>query len=327
MGRSFAFAGDKAVGGIVASALQAAGLSLAPGVHSADYVVSYCLAQSQLEDVYLGTGGIIESAGEGCFLVDLSPSTTTLAKELYALARVNEMQFLDAPMVLKDPCAHDAFGDPGNVMLLVGGEDDAFAHALPVLDALADDVRRVGDAGAGQLAKAMCTVQQASALVSLVESFALAKSHDVDGRAALSASIAAGLVPEGALTLYEAMRQRHFHGTYSCAVLMAELTAVLEAAEEIDLALPQAEACERLMELFLVVGGSDLPLPALSLVYASQEEASSHGIDWSRAEGIYSHDHAGDSDSPEDGYPDDGDLDGYGDEGGYAAGFAGFSAN
>ena len=68
---------------------------------------------------------LVHGGKEGCCILDLSPSTLTLAKEVYAIARVNELQALDAPVVLKDPCEHDAFGNPANVMMLVGGEDGA----------------------------------------------------------------------------------------------------------------------------------------------------------------------------------------------------------
>ena len=323
------------MGQIVASKLERAGYVLAPGLASADFIFTYCLTQSQLEDVYLGSGGAVESAMEGCCLVDLSPSTVTLAKEIYAIARVNELQSLDAPLVLKDPCAHDAFGDSANVMMLAGGEDEAFAQAEPLLRVLADDVRYLGLPGSGQLAKSMCTVQQAAGVISIVEARAFASVQGEEGLDAMDAAVDAGLTQPGARSVYQAMLDRHFHGTYSCQVLMSELTAVIEAAEETDLVLPQTEACQQLLELFLVVGGSDLPLPALSLSYVPDEESASFGLDWSRARDIYEHDHTHGHDhdhgaeDEEYGHYDEFGYDyGYDDgEDGYAGGFGAFSSN
>ena len=329
MNKTFAFAGDQAVGQMVAGKLQEAGYALAAGLASADYIFTYCVTQTQLEDVFLGTGGAIESAKEGCCIIDLSPSTITLAKEVYAIARVNELQSLDAPIVLKDACVHDAFGDAGNVMMLVGGEDDAFADAKPLLQVLAGDVRHMGLPGSGQLAKAMCTVQQASSLVSLVEAHALAKAQGEEALDAIDASVQAGLAAPGVASVYRAMVDGHFHGTYSCQVLMAELTAVVHAAEEAELVLPQAEACQRLLELFLVVGGADLAVPALALAYAADDESASYGLDWSRADGIYEHEHDHDHEhrhDDRDEYDEYGYDYGYDDEDGYA-GFGGFSSN
>jgi len=333
MAKSFAFAGDQAVGQAVTRRLQEAGYALAAGLASADYIFTYCLAQSQLEDVYLGTGGAIESAKEGCCLVDLSPSTPTLAKEVYAIARVNELQSLDAPLVFKEACAHDAFGDLANLMLLVGGEDEAFADAEPLLRAIAGEVGFAGLPGSGQLAKAMLTVQKAASVVSLVEAMALAKGEGGDTDWAMRAAVASGVAAPGALEIHHAMVDGHFHGTYNCKVLMAELTAAMNAAEESGLVLPQAEACQQLLELFLVVGGGDLAIPALTLAYASDEESAPYGLDWSRAENLYEHDHDHDHGHDHVHYHDDDAYDDYGydygydDEDGYAGGFGGFSAN
>ena len=332
MNKTFAFAGDQAVGQIVAAKLQEAGYVLAAGLASADYIFTYCVTQVQLEDILLGTGGAIESAKEGCCIIDLSPSTLTLAKEVYAIARVNELQSLDAPVVLKDPCEHDAFGNSENIMMLVGGEDGAFADAEPLLRVIAGDVRHVGLPGSGQLSKAMCTVQQAASIVSLVEARALAKVQGETGIDAVAAAVDAGLMPAGAVSVYHAMVDNHFHGTYSCQVMMAEITAAMLMAEEEQLVLPQAEACQRLLELFLVVGGANLAIPGLALAYASEEESAPYGLDWSRAEGIFEneHDHEHGHHHSHDGYDE---YDDYGYEYGYEddedgyAGFGGFSAN
>jgi 3-hydroxyisobutyrate dehydrogenase len=336
MNKSFAFAGDQVVGQLFAQKLQDAGFVLAAGMASADYIFTYALTQTQIEDIYLGTGGAIESAKEGCCLIDLSPSTQTLAKEVYAIARVNELQSLDAPIVLKDPCEHDAFGNTDNVMMLVGGEDDAVADAMPLLQVIADDVRTMGLPGSGQLAKAMCTVQQASSVVSLVEARALARAQGEDAVAAVDAAVDAGFAAPAARGIYHAMVDGHFHGTYNCTVMMAELTSVMNGAEEIDLVLPQAEACQHLLELFLVVGGADLAVPALALAYAADDESASYGLDWSRADGMYEHDHEHhhEHEHDHDHYDEYDEYDEYGYEYGfeddgddYAGGFGGFSAN
>ena len=59
-------------------------------METADAIFTYCLTQQQLEDAYWDTDGILSKAKKDCCLVDLSPSTPSFAKELYALARVSE---------------------------------------------------------------------------------------------------------------------------------------------------------------------------------------------------------------------------------------------
>ena len=135
-------------------------------------------------------------------------------------------------------------------------------------------------------------------------------------REAMKAAVDDGLLPANLLHVFEAVSQKHFHGTYTAQVMMSEIAAVLNGADDSDLILPQAEACLHLVELFMVVGGTDLNVTALSLVYGDEEECKEHGLDWSRAEGIY-----GDDDGEDD------DVDDEEDEGGYTGGFGGFSTN
>ena len=100
-------------------------------------------------------------------------------------------------------------------------------------------------------------------------------------------------------------------------------TAALTAADDVDLILPQAEACLHLLELLAVIGGTDKAPAALALVYGEEKACAEAGLDWTRAEQAYG-DAAGELDDL--GGLDDGcghDHGSYPDYPGYGA----FSAN
>ncbi len=61
-----------------------------------------------------------------------------------------------------------------------------------------------------------------------------------------------------------AVNTGRFDGTYTVEMLMSELSAALTAADDVDLILPQAEACLHLLELLAVIGGSDKAPAALA---------------------------------------------------------------
>lgn len=325
MNATFVFSGDAYVGEIIAKKLTDAGFVLAEDMSHADYVFTYCLTQTELEDAYFESDGALHLAKEGACFVDLSPSSPSFAKEVYALAQVSEMEAIDAPLVIKDICDHDAFGNRDNLVMLVGAEDEVFDKAKPLLEALAATVRHLGMPGSGQLAKSVQTVQLAAQLVSLIEGWAIGKANSADIAQAMEAAVADGFVAPPLMKVYQAIADSHFHGTYTAQVLMSEIAAVLNGADDEDLILPQAEACMHLVELFMVVGGTDLSATALSLVYGDEEECKEHGLDWSRAENLYDgghehhHDHEHDEDDEE--YDDDEDEDEF------PGGFGGFSTN
>ena len=84
-----------------------------------------------------------------------------------------------------------------------------------------------------------------------------------------------------------AVNTGRFDGTYTVEMFMAELSAALTAADDVDLILPQAEACLHLLELLAVIGGSDKAPAALALVYGEEKTCAEQGLDWTRAEQAY----------------------------------------
>lgn len=289
----FVFAGDVHVGECISQNLQDAGFELAQGVEEADVVLTYSVTQSALEDMYFETNGILQLAREGACFIDLSPSTPTFARELYALAQTSNCQSMDAPLVVRDLTNHDAYGDKSCLSVLVGAEEVAFNQFGAVLDALAGSVFYMGEPGAGQIAKATQTIQLAASLLGVMEAATLNKASNADATEAIHLAVQMGLAAPAVEGVYKCIVDEHFHGTYTAQALAAELAAALLCAEETDQILPQAEAAVNLIELFLVVGGSDLAVPALSLVYREEEDTKRFGLDWSRAQGMYDGDGCG----------------------------------
>ena len=142
-------------------------------------VFTYYETQQGLEDLYFDSKGLLQDTKEGALLVDLSPTTPSFARELYAVARVNERNTLDAPLVVRNIVEEDAFASCDNLMIFVGGEEESYEEAKPMLHAIARHVLYLGEAGCGQSAKVMATLQRASALIGVIESYATYINGDV----------------------------------------------------------------------------------------------------------------------------------------------------
>ena len=68
----------------------------------------------------------------------------------------------------------------GNLTIMAGGSDQAFAQALPVLKILGERITHVGGTGAGQVAKAANQVIVGLNIGAVAEALALAKAAGVD---------------------------------------------------------------------------------------------------------------------------------------------------
>ena len=331
--KTFIFVGDTEVGQRLSACLVQGGYVAAPSLGEADVVFTYHPNQSRLEDIYFASPGLLSDTKEGAILVDLSPTTPIFARELNALAQVNDRVSLDAPLVVRDVVAQDAFAHPSNLMIVAGGSSDVFDAVYPLLRLMADKVSFMGESGAGQASKIALTLYNASAVVGLIEadSFHRLSGKLFDAEDLLEEALAANCVAPVHAAFLDALRNRSYEGTYTVEMMMGELAAALSAADDKDMIFPQAEAGFHLLELLAVVGGSSLSPAALTLIFGSEERAREFGLDWSRAEEVYHHhdDCCGGHDDPDHeccGRHDRGGEDErFDDE--YPSDFMGFSSN
>lgn len=319
MGKTFVFAGDTAIGAMLADNLVKAGYEAACDVASADVVFTFCASQTDLEDVYFDSEGLVQIAGKGAWLVDLSPSTPGFARELNAVAIVSELHAIEAPLAVRDATIERAYSDAANLICFVASEDEAeIAEITPMLKALAGTVEPTGTPGSAQLARATLTLNTASQLVSVMEADALCRASGAQSSGAFRFAREQGFITEAAARLYGAVVEKRFMGEYSVRICMAELSAALMAADDIDLILPGAEAGLHLLELLAVIGGTDMAVSTLSLVYGEEAACAAQGLDWTRAEQAY-------GDMEDDDECDCGGEHHHHDE--YPGGFGGYSAN
>ena len=290
--QTFVFVGDTEIGAKLTAHLTAAGFEPAAGLSDADAVFTYYETQSGLEDVYLGDGGLLSETKEDVLLIDMSPTTPTFAKELFAIGRVSERHVVDAPLVVGDVTREDAFGTPSNLMMFVGAESETFDVVEPMLRAIAHQVEYMGNPGAGQTAKVAATLQDAAGIAALIEAYTSLINADehLDFDEYLDGLQGVGAIAPKHVAVFEAVRARRFVGSYTLQILMAELGAALTAMDDLDIILPQAEACFYLLELLALVGGNEYNPAALSLAYADEETCNQFGIDWSRAEDAFGED-------------------------------------
>lgn len=312
--KKFAYFGNETVGAMMSSRLAQEGYVRTEEVADAAVVVTYCTSQTSLEDAYFDEQGIVQAARPGTLLLDLSAATPSFARELHAIAIVSDLASVEAPLVVADVTAPDAFANRDNLMCLVGGEDEGIAQARQLLEALVGAVHVTGGPGSAQLARAAHTLQAAAQVMAAIEADALYRATQRASSSLDAVYGRAGAMTAEAERMLKAVSEGRFEGTYTIEMLMAELSATLMAADDVDLILPQAESCLHLLELLAVIGGVDKTPAALALVYGEEAACAENGLDWRRAEQAY----AAEEDEDECGVDDDGE---------YPAGFGVYSAN
>ena len=157
-----------AAGGIAVRSLDVASMGV-------DLVISMLPAREQVREVYLGQGGVLASVAPGTLLVDCSTVDVETARAVAAAAKVNELEMLDAPV-----SGGVAGAQAGTLTFMVGGGDQAFERAKPVLQAMGSTIVQAGAAGSGQAAKICNNMILGISMIAVCEAFVLAEKFELD---------------------------------------------------------------------------------------------------------------------------------------------------
>ena len=139
-------------------------------------IVLACVGNDDdLRSVVLGADGAFAGMATGAVFVDHTTASASVARELYGAARTLGLQFIDAPV-----SGGQAGAVNGALTVMCGGDAAPFEAVKPVLMAFAKAVTRVGDTGAGQLAKMVNQICIAGLVQALSEGIAFGQKAGLD---------------------------------------------------------------------------------------------------------------------------------------------------
>ncbi len=139
-------------------------------------IVLACVGNDDdLRSVVLGAGGAFAGMATGAVFVDHTTASASIARELYGTARTLGLQCIDAPV-----SGGQAGAVNGALTVMCGGDAAPFEAVQPVLMAMAKAVTRVGEAGAGQLAKMVNQICIAGLVQALSEGIAFGQKAGLD---------------------------------------------------------------------------------------------------------------------------------------------------
>ncbi len=102
---------------------------VAEDVASRSEVIITMLPDSpQVEEVILGTNGVLAGAKSGSLIIDMSSIAPKTAVKIAAEASLKGIQMLDAPVSGGEPKAMD-----GTLSIMVGGKEEVFEQAKEIL--------------------------------------------------------------------------------------------------------------------------------------------------------------------------------------------------
>jgi len=141
----------------------------------ADFVFACVGNDDDLRAVTLGEAGAFAGMAHGAVFVDHTTASAAVARELYAAALARGLHFIDAPVSGGQSGAVN-----GALTVMCGGDAAPFDAMRPVALAFAKAVTRIGDSGAGQLAKMVNQTAIAGMVQALAEAIAFGQQAGLD---------------------------------------------------------------------------------------------------------------------------------------------------
>lgn len=146
----------------------------------ADIVFACVGNDDDLRSVMLGDDGALAGMRPGTLLVDHTTASAKVARELFEAAKAKQVDFVDAPV-----SGGQAGAVNGVLTVMCGGEAAAFERARGVGMAFARAFTRIGEPGAGQLAKMVNQICIAGIVQGLSEAIAFGQKADLDMKVVL----------------------------------------------------------------------------------------------------------------------------------------------
>lgn len=237
-----------------------------------EYLIVAATDGPESEMWHIGDHGIVQGLCEGCVVIDMTTISPAMARRLSHACKDAGGVFLDAPVSGGALAART-----GNLVVMVGGPEEAYDRAVPVLEPLGRVIVRMGDTGAGATAKLCNQIMCFVNLCGVCEGLALGAKAGID------LSKLFGIVTAGAAQSWELdnmgpkILTRELSTGYPVSTSQYDLSLVLDAARELKVFLPATSIVHQLYHAVEEAGQGDAGSQALVTALERMSGVEVHG--------------------------------------------------
>ena len=232
-------------------------------VTGVDAVVSMLPNGAIVDAVY--RTDVIGQAPQGALFLDCSTIDVATARKVTTAAEAAGYAMVDAPV-----SGGIAAANGGTLTFMVGGTDDAFARAEPILAAMGKAVIHAGTSGAGQAAKICNNMLLGASMIATCETFRLAEKLGLDLQTFYDISSKAS-GQNWSMTSYcpvpgvgpQSPADNGYQGGFAAALMLKDLKLAMEAADSVDAEVPMGEKAAALYEAFAQNGSGGMDFSAI----------------------------------------------------------------
>jgi len=224
----------------------------------ADIVITMVSRPQDVEEIVLGSDGVLDGIKPGSVLIDMSTVSPTTSRKLAGAVTAKRVEFLDAPVVgSKGPATE------GTLVILVGGLPTTLERCRPVLAAMGKTIIHAGDVGKGAALKLATNLMLAHLAAGFSEGLLLVERIGIDPKRYLEVLEGSTFRSPWYQTKGIGMLKRDFSAHFALKHMRKDLRLMTELGEELSLALPITKAVEQLFADSEAEGRADLDYSAI----------------------------------------------------------------
>jgi 2-hydroxy-3-oxopropionate reductase len=204
------------------------------------------------ERAILGPGGVLEGAGKGSVIIDMSSINPLVSQRIAREVQQKGVEFLDAPVSGGEPGAIQ-----GTLAIMVGGKQQVFDRCTDILKVMGKSVVRVGDVGAGNVTKLANQIIVAANISALSEALVLATKAGLDPRLVFQA-IRGGLAGSNVMEAKAPMiLAGNFKPGFRIRLHQKDLHNAILAGKDLGVPLPVTALVQQMLTSLMTAGRGD----------------------------------------------------------------------
>lgn len=218
-----------------------------------DLLITMLPDSPDVEAVAFGPEGIMEGFRRGSIYVDMSTVSPTVAVKTAEAGANKGVKVLDAPV-----SGGDVGAQQGTLSIMVGGDEETFKKALPILEVLGKNIVLCGGNGAGQIVKACNQILVAITIGGVSEALVMAAKAGVDPAKVVQV-LTGGLARCGILeNRGERIVKRDFEPGFRCRLHYKDLRIALAAGQAYGVVLPLTSLVHEMFKQMTLSDRGDL---------------------------------------------------------------------
>ena len=226
-----------------------------------DVVITMLPDSPEVESIVLGENGVLTGIRKGSLYVDMSTIAPATSVSLFNAFAKKGVEALDAPVSGGQVGAENA-----TLSIMVGGNETAFARAVPVFEKMGKNIVLIGKPGAGQTTKACNQIVVGLTIQAIAEALTLAKKSGIDV-AKVRAALLGGLAQSKILDLYgQRIIDRNFKPGFKIKLHRKDMNIALQTGKQLSVPLPATSIVASQMDALLAAGDAELDHSSLALL-------------------------------------------------------------